>query len=375
MARLGKFGRLLGGVISGGYEPAPEDTEYDTVDPRQAYFRGVGDDIANIMMGYHPTNAASRYAQEAEAYNREGPERYRQQQLDEARIAREQFQTRAAQTEYADTRIEAARERVERGRLYEAWQAMPPDQRPPTPELYEELLLAEAKRAARTDTPSQRYKFGTLPGGAGSFIFDTQNEQLSIPGGTDGFVDINEVDEGIMEQLGGLQGLRAGEAGAVEADVEARQEFLAGAPAMITTANDNIARLERIQEQLRGMPTGPLVGPAATYFSSAMQELDAALKENVLLRIGEFKAKGISLNPITERELGFLQKTTANPSLYRDANIDILSRQIESYKKVMGDLEEQAEFLRQGGLPSQWKGPSRLTAEGGGQLLQDLEDL
>jgi hypothetical protein len=84
MARLGDIGA---GILSGGgkllrrtidpyagKEPQG-NTEYETINPREQYWRGVGRDVTSVMLGQAPQNMGHRMADAADIYNREGPQR------------------------------------------------------------------------------------------------------------------------------------------------------------------------------------------------------------------------------------------------------------------------------------------------------------
>jgi hypothetical protein len=126
MAGLGKLpGRLVSGagkLLSGGYE-TPEEEEYETIDPRRAYWRGLSRDIGRAVSGARYGDFANRTAMAAEAYNQTGPERLRKQQEETRRQAAADRQAKMAaiqnqletlnlrkqQTDYAQGRIDRVR--------------------------------------------------------------------------------------------------------------------------------------------------------------------------------------------------------------------------------------------------------------------------
>jgi hypothetical protein len=110
---LGKLpGRLAKGAGSlvreftnefatGGYSAPPQGAHgYTPVDARREYWRGIGEDMSNVIMGQPYQNMSHRRADTADEMNMKGPAMFLQQRLRQAQAQQKMQQIQAQQQDY-----------------------------------------------------------------------------------------------------------------------------------------------------------------------------------------------------------------------------------------------------------------------------------
>jgi hypothetical protein len=125
-------------------------------------------------------------------------------------------------------------------------------------------------------------------------------------------------------------------------------EVEATLPVIMRDASSSVMELNKLRNELRSLGTGRLVGPALEQVSAKMQAIHAQLNERALLKIGELKQKGVSLQPITEKELAELKSTSASIGNLPAANIEIIDRQINTLNRVISEIEDQLRWIDEG---------------------------
>jgi hypothetical protein len=136
-----------------------------------------------------------------------------------------------------------------------------------------------------------------------------------------------------------------------EANVDAKMTL----PALIATNERHIENMSDLRNQLASLPTNALTGQVLQIFSSRFQSAQAALYEEALQNIGALKAQGISLQPITEKELEVLFTTSPKLTNKPDANLRIIDDRIRRAKKVIADLRSQLAVIDAGGNATDWR--------------------
>ncbi len=123
----------------------------------------------------------------------------------------------------------------------------------------------------------------------------------------------------------------------------------------LQAAYSDIANYDRLLAQVKGMGTGPVTGAVMAKLSADFQLADSRMKMAGLSMIAELKSRGISLTPITERELAILMQPTPQLSNYAEANVAIIGDRVRSLKSIVAVLESQLAFREQGGDITKWR--------------------
>lgn len=119
-------------------------------------------------------------------------------------------------------------------------------------------------------------------------------------------------------------------------------------PQIMQDSQNAIMRLTKLKQKIAVMPTGRLVGTALTQVSAEMQAIHAELTQNALIKIGQLKQQGVSLTPITEKELKVLFDTSAKVSNLPEANIKIIDLQLEQLQQVIDQAEQRLSWIDEG---------------------------
>ncbi len=118
----------------------------------------------------------------------------------------------------------------------------------------------------------------------------------------------------------------------------------------------DLASYQTLKAQVAGLDSGPIKGPVMAKLNADFQVADARMKMQGLRMIGELKAAGISLTPITERELAILMQPTPQLTNYKEANLTIIEDRVQSLQRIISQLESQIAFRDQGGDITRWRG-------------------
>lgn len=118
-----------------------------------------------------------------------------------------------------------------------------------------------------------------------------------------------------------------------------------------------IQGLTDLRAKVASLPgQGPLDGTIRAKLQADYQDLNAQLRDAALTKIGQLKQSGVSLSPMTERDLQVLFETSAEMSNDREANLKIIDRRINGLKRLNSALDYQRNFLRQGGRALDYTG-------------------
>jgi len=134
-----------------------------------------------------------------------------------------------------------------------------------------------------------------------------------------------------------------------------QMEFLRTAPQALYGALTNRDKLVAMRDRVAAAGTGKLTGPALVLFQSEMQALESELAEQALFLIGELKAAGVSLQPVSNEEFEFLKKPGAQITNNGAANLKIIDRRIKAIDELVRGLQEQLDFVDAGGDISRWR--------------------
>lgn len=116
-------------------------------------------------------------------------------------------------------------------------------------------------------------------------------------------------------------------------NAEKQTVFQTQYPDVINAFNNHLQGLQYLRDQMSKLNTGPLFGNLKAKLMSEYQTANAANASQALQTMGDLKAMGVSLTPMSEQDRKVIFDTSSQMSNDRDANVKILDRAIKVLQK------------------------------------------
>lgn len=138
----------------------------------------------------------------------------------------------------------------------------------------------------------------------------------------------------------------AGASGAAYADADAAARSTL--PSMKFASEQNLMRMGELRAEMAAVDSGQLAGRLGPYFGPKWQQLEASLMTEALMQIGQLRAMGVSLNPLTEKEVELLLTTSPKLTNRKEANLQIIDSRMKSVQRILDDVTEKMNWISQG---------------------------